>query len=152
MAVVYDFNKARNRRQPVLRTAPAKPAVVLSIEEFQNRIDDEYEARAYEGFVNFMRFAVSIQDPTDHIVSVFPDEDGGFVVLVDGTVSDNIDEAINIDASFENDEEDLEDILIKQLVELAPYEIDLHWREGMSDMLVETIQAIFGERVRLVTG
>ena len=124
------------------------------LEEAVDRaVDDFLMEREYKEFVRLLRYFVEAQEPRldrVHVLMQGPatfrlvDDDGNAIKseYLEEFVVEMVDSEINY-----------EDLLISALITLAPHAITLHsegnegWDEG-----VETIKAVFGDRVRLCRG
>lgn len=124
------------------------------IEELEDAVDravdDFLMEREYREFVRLLKYFVDVQEPRMDHVHVLLRPGGSFKLVDDegSTIkSEYLEEFV---VEMVESEVHYDDLLISALITLAPRAVTLHIQGTMDrDESVETIQAVFGERVTL---
>jgi len=116
-------------------------------------VDDFMLEKEYKEFIKLLKYFVEIQEPRLELVQVLMQPAGTFKLL-DGN-NRNISNDYLDGFLFDTGEPEInyEDLLISALITIAPKTIILHFPENKpSNKVSETINSVFGERVRYCKG
>lgn len=116
-------------------------------------VDDFLMEREYREFVRLLKYFVDVQEPRVDRVHVLIKAEGSFRLVDEAgnaIKSEYLEEFV---VEMVESEINYEDLLVSALITLAPRQITLHRPQaGEWDESVETIKAVFGDRVLLCDG
>ncbi|MCL5038783.1 MAG: putative sporulation protein YtxC [Firmicutes bacterium] len=119
------------------------------LEEVVDRaVDDFLMEKEYKEFVRLLKYFVDIQEPREAEVNIFFLPEGGFHLL-DKSFNEIKSESLSefMVSGIGENEVEFEDVLISSLITLSPLRIILHSPPQEERFSLETIKAVFGERV-----
>lgn len=120
------------------------------LEEIVDRaVDDFLMEKEYKEFVRLLKYFVDIQEPREEEVNILFLPDGGFRLLDKNFTEIQNENLSELKAGLGEGEGEFEDLLISSLITLSPLQIVLHSPPEEDRFSLETIKAVFGERVRI---
>jgi len=119
------------------------------MDDVENHIDEFMASKAYDEFLDLLKYFVSLQDSKLEIVHVTGNEIDGYVLMdkflkpIDEHMADDFMAEMNV-AGLKHD-----DILISRLISLSPHKIILH---GLNEEkpIITTLKKIFNDKLQCV--
>ena len=114
-------------------------------------VDEFVMDRQYREFIGLLHEFVGLQQPRVPLVNLVLKADGGFALYDESFRPMDPGEDGGITVEFPDEELNVEDMVVSCLIAISPREITLHARDPELPV-VQTIEAIFAERVTVCAG
>lgn len=116
----------------------------------EKAIEEYITEKEYNEFIKLLRYFVEIQEPKIDIIHILTAKDGGYILMDSEKNIINCEYYDDIKPELIDSEINQDDILISNLITIAPKKIYIHNVEGFTNKeLIKTIRNVFFDRTEI---